>query len=356
MSYQLIICMRKNGLISLCVLLMTQLGAQSSYTLTQAHHEPIVGDTYDVKFIDTTSALPMSIFGHDVTWNVTGISETGDLNSIMYASPVGNPDAANYPGTTLIQSDNNGITYYKSTTNQLELLGVNTSIFNLKYSTDAAIISSYPAYIGHSSSDLVAGMMKIPTYNLTGPFDGTITVSADATGTLTINGSITLVDCIRIKTLQHVHFNLNNGVETGTIDQVSYSFYNSTSKFPVFSVNYAHLVGSGFATINTTRVQMGVLSSISLGIKETEKERITFKAYPNPAQHEVNLHFVLTQPDSYFIEITNMLGQVVKQQPLSGLQPGSYYEMIDVKGLNAGTYLLKITGKNSQGIEKLIIR
>ena len=346
--------MKKIYFLAISIIALNQTKAQTSYTLTQANSEPIIGDFYDWKTIDTTNALPMTISGSNVTWNVTGITETGVVNSNTFTSAASNTAAANYPGTTLIQTDPNSATYFKSSANSLELLGADIGIANLNYNMSSAIVAQYPMALGHTHTDLVDG--AINAYGVSGPFNGTITVTADATGTLIFNGGTTFSNCIRIKAVQYLNFSLAAGMETGTIEQTMYSFFNSSSKFHLFSVNYTHIVGSGFQTINQTQAQMGLLSDITIGVKETQLADVMFKASPNPAQNEVNLHFVLTQPESYSIEIANILGQTVKQFNKANFQPGIYNETLDLKGLTTGLYYIKMTGKNSQGIEKIIIQ
>ena len=65
---------------------------------------------------------------------------------------------------------------------------------------------------------------------------------------------------------------------------------------------------------------------------------------------------MLAQPESYRVEISNSLGQVVKTVSLGNLQPGMYNETINTTNLSAGIYTVKVNGKNAQGTEKLIIQ
>lgn len=344
--------MKKIYLLTLSLFALSQLNAQTSYTLTQSNSEAVIGDSYDSKGIDTTNALPMSVSGTNVTWSVTGITESGVVDSHTFVAASADPNSSDYPGTTIVQQDPNATTYFKSTTNMFELLGVDAGQFKLNYNTNSAIVAQYPISFGYTNNDLASGTI---TASLTGTFNSTISTVADGTGTLTLEAT-SLTNCLRLKTTQHVEFALGSPPfsTNGTIDQTIYNFYNSSSKFPLFQVTYVHIQVPA-ASLDQHQDQVSMLSSIVLGVNDNAKNETIFKAYPNPASENINLHFVLTQTENYTVEITNTLGQVVKTVNYNNLQPGLYNESIDLTGLNAGIYNIKVTGKNAQGSQKLII-
>ncbi len=345
--------MKKIYFFALSIFALSQLNAQTSYTLTQANSEAVVGDSYDTKGIDTTNALPMTVTGTNVNWNVTGISESGVVDSHTFVSAGADPNSSSYPGTTIVQQSTSDTTYFKSTSNKFELLGLNTGAIELNYNSNSAIVAQYPISYGYTNNDLAAGAITAGT--VSGTFNATITTVADGTGTLTL-GSNNLTGCVRLKTTQHAAFTLNTSPfpASGTIDQTIYNYYNSSSKYPLFQVTYVH-IQVPLASIDQHQDQVSMLSTITLGVKDQLKNDAIFKAYPNPATGNVSLHFTLTQNDNYVVEITNTLGQVVKSINYNNLQPGLYNETIDLSGFNAGIYNIKVTGKNSQGAEKLII-
>ena len=114
-------------------------------------------------------------------------------------------------------------------------------------------------------------------------------------------------------------------------------------------------MASGAFPIDQTQVNVKTKTGIVLGVKENTANDIIFKAYPNPANENVNIHFVLTQTESYTIDVLNNLGQVVKTLNKPNLAPGMYSEVIDIKGLSAGIYTVKVNGNHAQGTQKLIV-
>lgn len=349
--------MKKLYFLSLSLFAVCQINAQTSYTLTQANSEPVVGDSYGAVPLDTNNTpLPMNVSGANQLWQVMDLTQSAPAALNTYSTAASSTNSANYPGTNLVQSDSSVFTYYKTTTNQLELLGVDAGFFDLNYNTNSAIVATYPISYGYTHSDAVAGTMNVPSVSLNGPFTGTVITTADGTGTLNINNNASVfTNCIRIKTTQHLSFNLLFGAETGTIDQELYNFYHSSSKFPVFTVSYSHIVASGIQSIDQVQTQVSTLNTVVIGIKENKLNDITFTAYPNPAKNNVNLHFVTVKNENYNIEICNTLGQVIKTVSLTDLQPGVYNQTIDLTGLSQGIYTIKVSGKYAQGTEKLII-
>jgi hypothetical protein len=346
--------MKKIYLFTFSLFALSQIKAQT-YTVLQQYHEPVVGDTYGSVTLDTAgTTLPMNVSGTGVTWNVMNVSESATA-TVTYSDAASNANSANYPGTTLVQSDGTVTTFYKSSTNLFELLGVDAGQFDLNYNAGNATIASYPiAYSSTYTDNTVGGTMNVPAASMSGTFTGTITSTADGSGTLNINGVSSYANCLRIKTIQNIEFNLSGFID-GTIDQTIYNFYHSSSKFPVFTVSYSHILAP-LASIDQTQVQVSTLSSVVIGVKENQKNEIAFKAYPNPANADVNLYFVTAQPESYSVEISNNLGQVVKTMALNNLQPGMYNETINIVDLGSGIYTVKVSGKNAQGTQKLVIQ
>ena len=341
--------MKKIYLIALSLFAINQANAQLS--LTQANSEPIVGDNYLMNIVDTTNALPINITGVGVTWNVTGISESGVVDTTKYVAPSADPNVSTYPGTTIVERQGTNISYFKSTPTQYELLGLDGGNFQLNYNTNSAIIAVYPVGMGYVNNDIGSGTM---TASITGAFTSTIQTVGDGTGTLNLNGVASFSNCLRVKMTQNIDFNLG-AFESGTINQAMYNYYHSSSKSPIFTISYSHVVGSGAFPLDQWQIDVKTKAGIILGVKENVLNDIIFKAYPNPANENVNIHFVLTQTESYTIDVLNNLGQVVRTLNKPNLAPGMYSEVVDIKGLSSGIYTVKVNGIYAQGTQKLIV-
>lgn len=355
--------MKKIYILTLFIILVNQMNAQ--LVLTKAAFEPVIGDFYDAKTIDTTSTLPMGITGSSVTWNVSGVSESGALNTNNYSSPSSYPGASTtYPGVTMVKEDMTtaDLSYFKVTPTTFELVGAyfNAGIVtaDLNYNTNSAILYSYPVGMGYTNTDIGAG--SIVTSSLTGVFTSTIETVADGSGTLAFNGAVSLSNCLRVRIKQHIEFSFLAGAFIGTVDQDIYNYYQSSTKHPVFTVSYSHVVSPGFSLggippINNYQARVETHSSVVIGIKESHLNDVNFRTYPNPTKNEFSIYMVLTKNENYTVEVINTLGQIVKTISLPNLTPGMYNHMINVSELTSGLYTIKLKGNNATGTQKLII-
>ncbi len=330
----------------------------AQFSLTKNINEPIVGDVYYTKTLDTNgTALPNTVTGNNVTWTILNVIESNTIVTNNYSSNGGN--ASNFPGTTIVQEDatNGNFSYYKVTPTSFELVGAELNFSGasgeLNYNTNSAIIAQYPIAFGYNLNDPIGG--TVSANGQTGPFTGNIVTKGDGTGTLKLNNT-TFTNCIRVKTTQHATFTLAGGFVMGIFDQVVYNYFNSSNKFPLFSTNYAHIQTSGAFTVNQKTADVSALNSVALGLNSNSQNDVIFKAYPNPANSEVNIHFVLTQPESYTIEIVNTLGQTVRSLSKPNLVAGMYSETISLSGLTTGVYHINVIGKNTKGVAKLVIQ
>ncbi|MES2567840.1 MAG: T9SS type A sorting domain-containing protein [Bacteroidota bacterium] len=353
--------MKKIYFLIFSIFTLSQANAQT-YTLTAVNNQPVIGDSYGALNVDTNSVtLPMDISGAGVTWSITSLTLTDSiiaLNTFSTASTYSN--SSNYPGTNLVQYDSTTITYFNSSANMMELLGVDAGQFDLNYNAGSATIASYPMPFGFLNTDNSVGgtiSASTPFGAAAGTFTGTVVTQVDGTGTLNLNNVSNFTNCVRLKTVQNISFDLTSPFPaSGTVDLTVYNFYNSSSKFPLFTANYSHLQ-LPIASIDQVQAQISILSSVVIGVKENKlKNDVIFKTYPNPANNEINVHFVLAQRESYSLEISNTLGQVVKTVVLNNLQPGMYNETINTADLSAGIYTVKVSGKHSAGTEKLVIQ
>lgn len=352
--------MKKIYLIALSFFALSQANAQLS--LTKAANEPVVGDTYETLALDTTNTLPIAVTGTNAEWLFDGVTAQGGTSTFTIGATSSYTNASNYPGVTMVEEDitNGTKTYYKTTSTGYDLVGVDAGFFDLNYNTNSLTLATWPITMGYTNTDQGAGAITVNqgTTSLSGTFTSTITTEADGTGLLNINNyAYARNGVLRVKSSQLIEFSIGGGlVAAGTIQNNIYNFYHSSSKYPILTLNYNYVDATTFqGPLQQLQTTLSVLSDVTVGVKENEAKEVIFKAYPNPANNDVNIHFVLTQNESYTIEVVNMLGQTMKSLNLGDLQPGVYSENININDLTSGVYFIKVNGKNAQGIEKLIV-
>ena len=97
----------------------------------------------------------------------------------------------------------------------------------------------------------------------------------------------------------------------------------------------------GFGEDKTPLITMKVFDANEMSV--IEKEDVSLKLYPNPAQDVLNIESTAT------VEVTlvDLLGHVVKTQLLS-----SGNNSVDIESLEKGLYLVKIDGTTSRSFVK----
>jgi hypothetical protein len=106
------------------------------------------------------------------------------------------------------------------------------------------------------------------------------------------------------------------------------------------SMNYACYID--FKTMNKeTNAGPCLTNTISLEEKSSVLDMVIF---PNPTSHALTIQYALNQPEEMILSIFNTLGVLVKSGVFEGQERG--YETIDVSGLKAGIYQVRISGNS----------
>ena len=92
-----------------------------------------------------------------------------------------------------------------------------------------------------------------------------------------------------------------------------------------------------------------------VGIVENSKET-DFNIAPNPTSNkEVKISYTTNSDESYSVKIMNAIGQEVKSVEFKESGTGEHANTIDLHELEAGVYFVKLKGKNSESVKKLLI-
>lgn len=90
-----------------------------------------------------------------------------------------------------------------------------------------------------------------------------------------------------------------------------------------------------------------------MGIKENQNSQQHLLLFPNPTGESVQVAFSLTQSQNISIEMYDASGKVVYSR--TKLLSGDTKELIDVKDLPKGAYVVKVSGKEISETKKIII-
>ena len=77
--------------------------------------------------------------------------------------------------------------------------------------------------------------------------------------------------------------------------------------------------------------------------------------YPNPAQNELNIEFVLDKKAPVTIQIIDISGRIVKEVMNENLSTGNNTININMNEVNNGFYFVRIESMNGTKVTRLMI-
>ena len=86
------------------------------------------------------------------------------------------------------------------------------------------------------------------------------------------------------------------------------------------------------------------ISDLSLGVP-----------YPNPATRIANVSYSVSVPGDYALDVFDMLGRRVRLVSSGAHATGTHEATIDVAGLSAGLYLVRIRGDGAPATQTLSV-
>ncbi|MDH6251056.1 hypothetical protein M2347_000783 [Chryseobacterium sp. H1D6B] len=313
-------------------------------TITKAFNDPIVGEVVNNYTVNGT--VDNSATGSGVTFSNGSLTQ-GAASATTYTAP-SSSDISTFPGSTLKMNGSGNTIFYKSSATKLEITGLITPDATLNLSANNGTFITYPATFGYTETDQAQGTFTSSTAN--GLCRGTITITADASGTLII-GSSTFPNVLRIKSVQN--FNLYLPTDTsftfsiGTVTNTAYTYYDSMHKFPLLSSTQA-VISVPFAGINQTTNAAQALSLGSLATGEHSIGKEGLKVYPNPAQDFIEFKGGTGKYST--VKIYSLDGKLIKTSDLksgkiqvSELPPSNYF--IEASGKDAKTETVKFIKK-----------
>lgn len=296
------------------------------------------------KIVQSAAGIDQTTSGANVSWNFTDFIEIGS-SSDLNLNPTTN-EVSTYPNTDKVTKNTSTLNsivsdsymYSKNNNNQISITGLVNPSITLNFSTNNAIVGTFPMNYGYTNSDSMAGTYVYGTYN--GTFSGTINTIVDAYGTLnmTINGVQSNYTVTRLKSTQSLSLNYSIFPNVGTIVQTVYTYYEAGNSSPIFrsTETVVNVPLQGIVDETTTVMEKfdGVLSNSAFDSNQSI-------AYPNPMR---DLLYLSDYSDSSIakISLTDMRGRIV----LSLLKPS---QTIDVSGLESGLYLLEV--QTDKGIQ-----
>lgn len=309
--------------ILLMALLANGLSAQIP-VLTAAVHNPVVGDSLERIYFDTTGFIPGPA-GPNQVFPFGNLSLAGDT----FLSAMELDANAPHPVYALF-IDPNATTFtvfseaFLPTSDSLALYGkAYPAIEGDAYQRDNPSIKlPFPMTYGDQASDTYEGTRLF--YFLTEPFSGTVQVEADAYGILQLPTN-TFVDVLRVHTIDNM--TIGQPGNTRTIVEECWDYYSASHRYPILSnCTGGPDGGSTYAArlLNPTTTAV------------TNEELPSIRLYPNPF---VDVIRVQTN-ETGTLQLMDMHGR-----PLRKYTIGIGKSVFAAADLPSGIYLAKFEGE-----------
>ncbi len=303
----------------------------------------------NVTFTSLVSASPIdqSPTGANAVWNFNQLSATGSA-VYNYTTP-SSTELTTFPNSTMITNitsiDGATKLYTKNISNTISIIGVINPDLTLNYSTNNALVGTFPLNYGFSNNDTTGGTYAAGVYS--GTFSGSIQSSIDAYGILSLNdvgygafsGNVT-----RIKTIQNINLNYGIFPNVGTVVQTIYNYYEANAIDPIFRYSNT-VINVPLLSLNQSVTTLSRLAG-NLATYESDYAKNSYSIYPNPVQDILK---IANESNATInsVAITDNNARVV-------LNATSFDNGIDVSALQKGIYFVKITTDKGTTNQKMI--
>ncbi len=333
-------------------------------TLISANHAPLVGENQLYYVADSNSVIDNTI-GANVTFDYSTLAGYGMSQTNYYVNPATTTYASDFPTATYadttvgspVNKRYGQLVSTDSLVNNGMVLDINTfGVTIIKYA-DPEKTMIYPFVYGNSFNDAFSGQFTAVDYNTTTNGSGTVSVNADAWGTLLLPNSVSIPNVLRVVQFDSLVTDTINlpfplpAILPITIKGKIINYYEpSVSKYPLLSIIDAEIAG------DSSRTVISQYPMPMVGINELEN-KFNLSVYPNPISNEnATLTFELTTAEKVEIAILNQLGQEIKNVFTGNMQPGMNTLNIETANLAKGIYFISTLIGEQKITKKLIVQ
>ncbi|MBK7666763.1 MAG: T9SS type A sorting domain-containing protein [Sphingobacteriaceae bacterium] len=331
--------------------------------LTQSNHAPVAGDAYVMLQQDSLAITP-GASGTSAVWNFTSSTRT----TIAITNSCAAGTSTLYPvGSVARTVGTAAANYYTSSSTQLNFWGGRFTALsqNVDYAFNSgAVHASYPMVYNTTATSTFVGSVSSGTNNGT-ISNGTSTVLVDGQGTLNLPNR-SFANVLRVNTYNGFDFTLPVSVFTaiGNVKQQSYDYYTGLTNFPSTKLNPLFTIVSSTINVLSPALIATVITTSSVflnkdyeyvSITENSSEVSELNLFPNPATNNFNLVFVNENAQQVTVEITNALGQLVRKENLANTK-GLVNQIVNIAGIEAGVYFVKVNVGEKSSVKKLTIQ
>lgn len=289
---------------------------------------PVVGESYS--HIVGSYASPGSA-GASQSWDISSI--TGNTSGVVsVVAPASTVNGASFPGANVAYSYSSGsVIYLKTSTSALQNYGLFSSNVVMPYSNPEDLLR-FPCNYTDTYTDQFSSQFVSSGY--TYYRSGTVTVTADAWGTLTTPTG-TYTNVMRVHLVEAYQDSVDfGGPYIITYDNDEYLWYKEGTHIQIAWV---------YTVTNSMTGSTSVGAYMEGGSQVETIDALTGSIIsPNPARDFVNIDFSLSQEQTATIMVFNAMGQEVRKSQTIAGQAGDNRVQLEVADLPQGCYFVQL--------------
>lgn len=314
--------------------------ASIAQTLNQSNHSYLPGYQYST-IPCSTVGVTSGASGAGSSWNYASVAT--NTSAIVNYSATTNTNTTYSPADVFVNGGSNNSAYYKSSATDMKYYGGDISVsgnnVTLIYAIPA-IYAVYPMNLNSTNTAMISGSLTILGNSAT--FTGQCSITADATGTLTIPSGNTYSNTIRVLTTQTITTSSLPFVGVATIYMQNFDYYDPSTaiafKAPLFSIANSTLSsGAG----NSVQTFANTLKDNTVGINELHGNSLDLNVFPNPTTNFVN--FSTPSVEAVKVIVFDMSGKALATEVIENGK-----STINTTSFAGGVYMYHVTDKNNR--------
>lgn len=319
------------------------LSAMAQPTLGAGSVTPLPGE--QVLFVASDYAAP-GAGGPSQNWNFAGLSSVNN-NLVNYVSVAQTGLGGTFPNATVAQDVGGGdYIFFRGSATAFEEDG-----FSVSGSTGTCIdrltYVSYPLTYNNNFTD--NSTCSVTDGTTTWARTSSISGNADGWGNLQLPWG-TVSNVLRIHFLKSL---VDNQLTPASVyDNDTYGWYKPGVHAPILSVDRTTVSIFGFSFADSSATYA---DASAIGLEEAAQHDIGVDLLPNPAIDQVEVIYGLGSGHGLNIEVLDLTGKVVRTVARRTFGAGVQRESLDIIGLPAGAYLVRVTDDiGATGMKRLV--
>lgn len=333
--------------------------------------------------------------GEGQVWDFSYLKSEGEEYVLEYIEPYSHPDSSfivlgrdTFPKNELgkdellIGIEHHTAYFYRYKNNRLELIGFENPVNMMQY-TRPLFVMSYPFNYGqkieepYTSEVVYSGEHSLVTH-------GSLTLEADALGTLILPSGDTIRQVVRVHSVQTImddaRKRTTNFIAYG-MQMETWRWYAKGYRYPLFETSravntlsktkeaifttafyyppqfHAYLENDFANQIiheNTKKETADELKKPATG-HAIEKDNWYCDFYPNPVNTELFIEYTVKTTAQVTLALYTLDGRMLQIIPSQQKQPGMHTEKFDCSRLSTGSYVLRL-GVDNEIESRVIIK